>query len=65
MHRIGNRKIHKRSKTNHLNCNLADYDNFAKLTKGLQKSKTIEFIDFQCCDLSDKHSKSICAVIKE
>lgn len=47
------------------NCNLHEDKNLNHLTKGLALSTTIEFIDFQLCNLHDSHRFTLIKLVKE
>lgn len=47
------------------NCNLHEKDNLRLLSKGIQRSHSLEYVDFQLCNLSDKHVLPIRSIVKE
>ena len=47
------------------NCNVAEGNNFAVLLKGMEHTTKLELIDFQCSDLSDRHTAPVVSLIKE
>jgi len=47
------------------NCNLAEGKFMEVLSRGLEKSKHLEYLDLQCNDLDDSHAPSLARIIKE
>ena len=47
------------------NCTLHKGDNFDVLTQGLSQTTSIEYVDFQYCNLNDTHANFVKRLIKE
>lgn len=47
------------------NCNIHEKDFLNRLSKGIQQSQTLEYIDFQLSNLSDKHTQPFKNIIKD
>jgi hypothetical protein len=46
-------------------CNLAERNHMELLAEGLKYCKSLEYVDFQCCDIDVTHAKCFSDIIKE